>query len=361
VARLPGPSDGAPLRRVVLRRWVLLDGERFSAVEFREASASEQGVTVLRSELTDWSTRAATEAGATIGPSEGQVRATTSSAAPPRETSPRPGIAGEFFSEPLAPSASPDPGEAKEWYSCTRYDLPAERIESRFSLEPGEGAVIAALSAPKNGVGVGGYLRTYRTSLGVGVLVWGSGRLAEREEVAAAEAAFRTHPAIAPFLVGSTPRGSILRPISAPRPDRWGGPGYLRIGRGAGLEATNGMEPRGLAAEVASAEIAADVASSALRSGPRLGDRSSEYRRRLSADPVYQGFRDWSTLGARLKSNGRLWSGWPGFAAGSFERLMTERGAPKQSVRRTLEAVRRERRLSQSTLSRSAWIWWEGW
>ncbi|MCI4345663.1 MAG: hypothetical protein L3K07_02760 [Thermoplasmata archaeon] len=361
LARLPGPSNGIPPRRVAVRRWLLLDGQRYSAVEYREPTSAASSVAVLRSELTAWCREEAKSAGAILDRVESSEEPLTPATAAARSGSSTAGTSGDLFSELPEPytQRTLETG-AREWYSCARYELPPERIDSRFALAPDEGAVIAALSAPQNGVGSGGHLRTYRGSVGVGVLVWGVRRLVTRAELATAEAAFREHPAVAPYLTGAQVRKSTVRPISPPPPDRWGGPGYLRIGRGAGIEGTNGMEPRGLAAELASAEIAAEVAASALRSGPRLGTRSPEYRRRLGADPVYRGFQDWTRLGARLKSTAKVWAGWPGFAAESFERLMTETGAPKRSVRRTLEEVRRARRLSRPALLRSAWNWWEG-
>ncbi|MCI4364237.1 MAG: hypothetical protein L3K13_08105 [Thermoplasmata archaeon] len=366
LARLPGPEKGEPPRRIALRRWLLLDGDRYSAVEFREPSSPEGNAALLRSELAGWCTDAARNAGVVFDRAIGRAEENTPIGPTLRKRAPNSGATGTFFSDPPASKTGEAASEgaregAREWYSSTLYDLPSDRIDERFALASGEGAVLAALAAPKGGVGMGGCLRTYRKAVGLGVLVWGVGRLVTRAELTAAASAFQRHPAIAPFLEGSTAHPSTVREIAPAVHDRWGGPGYLRIGRGAGLEATNGMESRGLAAELASAEIAAEVAAAALRSGPRLGDRSSEYRRRLGSDPVYEGFRDWAVLGARLKSTAKVWSPWPGFAAESFERLMTETGAPKRSVRRTVEEVRRTRKISRPALLRSAWNWWEGW
>lgn len=81
--------------------------------------------------------------------------------------------------------------------------LPAEVIEDRFGLGPHEGLDIEAVGAT-GGVPGGGFLYTNRDSLSVGVVVSLPGLVASGRRPEDLIAEFKAHPAIAPYLRGST-------------------------------------------------------------------------------------------------------------------------------------------------------------
>lgn len=81
--------------------------------------------------------------------------------------------------------------------------LPAEVIEDRFGLGPHEGLDIETVGAT-GGVPGGGFLYTNRDSLSVGVVVSLPGLVASGRRPEDLIAEFKAHPAIAPYLRGST-------------------------------------------------------------------------------------------------------------------------------------------------------------
>ncbi|MCI4341875.1 MAG: hypothetical protein L3K11_05860 [Thermoplasmata archaeon] len=363
-ARLPAADDAGADRRIVLHRWMLFDGSRWTGTEFRESGPEGLPVAVLRSELTERCAREARELGVSPRKPEAAPPSPDPPGAPP---TPAPAARvgrslGRLLTEPsFGEPSRRRPTTRTEWHGCLRFNLEPARIEARFGLRPGEGATVDWLAAPDGGIVAGGSLRTYRDCLGLTLQVWGVVRPPTAADLDQQRRRFLAHPALAPLLAGSRLSSEVRRELRPPPADRWGGSGYLRLGRGAGLEASNGMELRGLPAELASAEIAAEVTATALRSGPRLGDRSGEYARRLRADPSYVGLADWAARGRRLRRTAGASAEWPRFQAELFHRLMTEEGGPKRSVRSTVMSTRRDAQLSPARLFRSAWNWWEAW
>lgn len=344
--RLPS-VDGEWDRPIVLHRWLLLDGARWTAAEFREPSGPELPVSVLRSEIARRCERAAREGGVTVSdPVDGDPEAPSPSAA--RVEADR------------APAARPT-SPAAEVVVSLRFDLPPERIAARFGVGGREGASFHWLGPVADGLAGGGTVRTYRDCLGVSLLLWGRERAPRPEEVAEGRQRALAHPALAPLLAGARLAGESVRHLPPIAAGGWGGAGLLRVGRALGLEASNGMEVRGLAAELASAEIAADLVTGTLQRSASLGDQSSAYAHRLTADPSVRGLRDWSARGARLRATVLRAPDWNRFAGQLFHRLMSEDGGPKRSVRDGVRAARRESRLRWPSLFRSAWNWWEGW
>jgi hypothetical protein len=339
-ARLPAPLEGQWDRSIVLHRWLLLDGARWTGAEFREPLKPGLPVAALREEVAQRCEALALEHG---------VQLVTAEPAGPE--------AAATVLADLEPSEGP---AAREWLVSRRYDLAPERISSRFGLGAREGASVHWLGPFAPGVAAGGTLRTYRDCLLVSLLFWGNGRALVRSELDSGRAQLLRHPAVAPLVAGARFAGESVRPIDAARPN-WGESGMLRVGRAVGLEASNGMEVRGLPAELVSAEIAADVVATTLQRSSRLGDRSGTYAHRVRNDPSFVGLRDWAARGARLRTTALATPNWNRFAGELFHRLMSEDGRPKRSVRTDLLSTRRETGPSWPGLMRSAWNWWEAW
>jgi hypothetical protein len=343
-ARLPAPPEGQWDRSIVLHRWLLLDGARSTGAEFREPHHPGLPVAALRDEVAGRCEAVALERGVQLLP------------AGPTGPPERPDSAATVLADPELS----DPPAAREWLLSLRYDLPPERISSRFGLGTREGASVHWLGPVAPGLGAGGTLRTYRDCLLVSLLFWADGGTLSRTGLDRGRAETLGHPAIAPLLAGARLSAESVRPVGSARAN-WGESGLLRVGRAVGLEASNGMEVRGLPAELVSAEIAADVVSTALLRSPRLGDQTGAYAHRMRTDPSVLGLRDWASRGARLRATALATPDWNRFTGELFHRLMSEEGRNKRSVRSQLLATRRATRLGWPGLLRSAWNWWEAW
>lgn len=188
--------------------------------------------------------------------------------------------------------------------------LPAETIEERFHLAPGEGhAEEWVLGCLPEGVMGGGFLYTNHDTLSVGIILnIGSlyGRGAYSQELIER---FRLHPAIAPFLAEAELVEYGAKLISsgwASRPAAFSGDGWMVAGDAAGFVFSNGVTIQGMNYAVRTGLLAAETAIAAVRAGDVSARQLRQYDRRLEERHVLPDFRDLADLD-RVKWNPRLY------------------------------------------------------
>ncbi|MCI4354075.1 MAG: hypothetical protein L3K06_01765, partial [Thermoplasmata archaeon] len=338
-------------RPMIEHRMMVLDAAASVSFDFRDvspASTAGPAVSVRSATLAARWTQVALAKGARL-----IAAATDVHFAPPTsEGATRILAGGESFDAPtavladdgLGPAASPGDRAFETMRIEETFALPERSVENRFQLRPGQGAsvecLLGFLPAPWTGMG---WLVTHRAHLTIGLTLHRPARSSTDLGLEAAFDRFRSHPAV----VGYTTAGVRVdhrsyEVESAPTRRRLAAPGLLRVGTSAGLGDPLGVLAPGLSWAIASARAAGEAVS------PVVGLSDTTHR----PERLYL---------ARLKESGVLEqidrarghpipTGWDGarrsryaqVLSKTFHELLTETGAPKESITRTLRRVRRE-------------------
>jgi electron transfer flavoprotein-quinone oxidoreductase len=166
--------------------------------------------------------------------------------------------------------------------------LPADVIEERFGLMPGEGLDVEVIGCTREIPG-GGFLYTNRDTLSVGVVVSlpALGRSGIRPEELIA--GFKSHPAVAPWL-----RGAALKEYSAHLIPEGGydampdlaADGFLVAGDAAGMTLAAGVWLEGVNFAIGAGLAAGRAAADALAAGDVSAAGLSGYRKSLESNFV---------------------------------------------------------------------------
>ncbi len=369
---LPNWATEMPVERhIVRKRFGFLTDDAAFSVDFDDQRWKRPPFTVhavLRARTDAWLAKKAEEAGATVVTGvpvdrllwEGsRVRGVVQGGEP--MTAPITIVADGSNSRltlgtPIRPQARLE-REATELGIKETYRLPAERIEERFQLEPGEGHAeewVAGILPP--GVMGGGFLYTNQDTLSLGVIVnigslYGqnipSHELIER---------FTHHPSIAPRLKGAelVEYGAKLVTSGwASRPAAFSGDGWMVVGDAAGFVFSNGIVIQGMNYAIRSGLEAAETALVARQAGDASAARLADYDGRLKSTGILHDFRDFEKLD-RVKWNPRIYGADPKFAVELFRALFTESGAPKPHSREILRTALATSGVSRIGLVRDA-------
>jgi electron transfer flavoprotein-quinone oxidoreductase len=244
-------------------------------------------------------------------------------------------------------------GEATELGIKEVYRLSAAAIEERFQLGPDEGHAeewVAGMFPP--GVMGGGFLYTNRDTISVGLILniqslFGKGVYSHdlMEQ-------FKLHPTIAGALAGGELVEYGAKLISsgwASRPRAFFGDGWMVAGDAAGFVFSNGIVIQGMNYALRTGLEAAETALAAKAAGGPSAARLAEYEARLTRTNVIHDFKEFANLD-RVKWNPRFYSTYPALATALFHRMMTETGAPKQSIRSILRAAQRDAKAGTAGL-----------
>jgi len=369
--------EEAPIERVVTRRSTLLaTPTQALSVDFRSERWGEppyNGVTAYRPEFDAWLAAKAVEAGATLvcettatsllrAPRTGAVVGVATDR-PEGDLAARVVVAcdgvNSFLARGLGLAPPPDPHHytlgVKEVLA-----LPADEIEARFGLEPGEGADVEILGCTGEVPG-GGFLYTNRETLSVGVVLQlpALARAGRRPERYLAE--LKAHPALAPLVRGAelVEYGAHLIPeAGVAMVPRLAADGFLVAGDAAGLCLAAGLWLEGVNFAIGSGAAAGEAAAEALAAGDVGARRLDAYRRRLEEGFV---LRDLTRLrGApALVLSERVQRHYPALACGFVESLFTVANPePKQGVRALWREARRAAGIRRRDVARdllSAW------
>jgi len=356
-------------RHIVRKRFGVLAKDRSTSFDFEDADWCREPYaahSVLRARTDAWLARQAEAAGATVVSSVPVDRLSWNGRrvrgieqGGEKMTAPVTIVADGTNSRlSLGTPIRPNPrlsAEATELGMKEVYRLDAARIEERFGLGPGEGHAeewVAGIFPP--GVMAGGFLYTNQDTISLGLIVniqslFGKGvyshDLIER---------FKEHPAIQRRIQGAELAEYGAKLISsgwASRPAAFHGDGWMVAGDAAGFVFSNGLVIQGMNYAIRSGLMAAETALAAKAAGDASAARLSEYDRRLETSGVLPDFRNFEGLD-RVKWNPRIYSAYPRFATELLHAMMSESGAPKQSVRKLVRAAQKAAGVSTSALLR---------
>lgn len=225
-------------------------------------------------------------------------------------------------------------------------ELPADEIEKRFGLLPGQGAAQLFFGAITRGMTGGGFLYTNRESISIG-LVLGMGSMVEngsRFDAPELFEAFLRRPEILPLIAG----GNVVEYSAHAIPEA--GPfqmkalhrdGMLVAGDAAGLALNMGMIVRGMDFALASGALAAETIDLACKTGDFSSAALAGYQRALESSFVFKDHKTFAAMPSFLE-NERLYQVYPGFVGELFNDLFMIPDGPKPAFRKTLfSAMRR--------------------
>jgi electron transfer flavoprotein-quinone oxidoreductase len=357
---LPRWWEEMPVERHIIRkRFGILTEDRAASFVFEDDSWRSSPYTahsVLRARTDAWLVKKAEEAGATVVTSvpvdrlnwegtkvHGVVQAGETMTAP--VTIITDGANSRVsLGTPIRPQPRLD-AQATELGMKEVYRLPAEAIEERFQLSPGEGHAeewVAGLFAP--GVMGGGFLYTNRDTISLGLILnLGSlfGRNVYSHDLMEQ---FKLHPAIAGRLQGAELVEYGAKLISsgwASRPSAFHGDGWLVAGDAAGFVFSNGIVIQGMNYAIRTGIEAAETADGAVGGGDASAARLAEYDGRLESTGVLHDFRDFEGMD-RVKWNPRFYTAYPKFVAKLFRELAADTGPPHRPLWKILREVQAE-------------------
>ncbi|MCI4331703.1 MAG: hypothetical protein L3K19_07670 [Thermoplasmata archaeon] len=248
-------------------------------------------------------------------------------------------------------SGAPSPSEG---LSAT-YLLGDQAVRNRFAVRAGEGvsieAVLSFLPPPLRGVG---FLHAHGETVTAGAFVLDHGRGASRDAQSSALERFVAHPSIAGFLSGAGREASLtsrrLPSRRGPSPDP---PGLLRIGRAAGYDLSSGPILSGPGCSLRSALVAADAVQEDWRSGdPERHAVSVRFAQRMRSSGMPGMLAYQAERSRRVAFRPRLHHQYPIAVQGLLHRLMTETGAPKESVMAAVRGTRADHHVRTTGLLR---------
>ncbi len=354
-------------RHIVRKRFGFLTQESAVSFDFEDAGWRREPFvahTVLRARTDAWLAKKAEAAGATVVSSvpverlnwegtrvHGIVQGGETMTAP--VTILADGTNSRLsLGTPIRPNARLS-GEATELGMKEVYRLDPSVIQDRFGVGPDEGHAeewVTGIFPP--GVMGGGFLYTNRDTLSVGLILNLQSLFRKGVYSHDLMEQFKLHPTIASRLRGAELVEYGAKLISsgwASRPAGFHGDGWMIAGDAAGFVFSNGLTIQGMNYAVRTGLEAAETALAAKKAGGAGASQLAEYDRRLAATHVLSDFRDFATMD-RVKWNPRIYSVYPKFAAELFREMFTERGGPKQPVRRLLRRAKKAAGIPTSTL-----------
>jgi electron transfer flavoprotein-quinone oxidoreductase len=324
----------APFERTVARELVTVMGDSAqTTIELAGHGAGRPGSdsrTVVRAKLDQWLAERATDKGAMVVPNmkvDALLRSESTGPEPGRVVGIRAGddeigadlvIVAEGVLGLLASEAGlrpePDPGACALGYKEV-IELPAQVIEDRWHLNPGEGAAQLFVGAVTQGMMGGGFLYTNKESISLGVVVGMEQMRSRDDELKSWQLldALKELPTIQPLVAGGTVVEYAAHAIAEggiAQVPRLFGDGYLLAGDAAGLSLNAMFTVRGMDFAIASGYHAAATAVAAKKAGDTSAATLAEYDARLRRSFV---LRDLETARAIPKAmeNPRLFAHYP--------------------------------------------------
>jgi electron transfer flavoprotein-quinone oxidoreductase len=236
--------------------------------------------------------------------------------------------------------------------------LPAELIEQRFNLAPGQGAARLLAGLPLGLPASGGFLYTNQNSLSLGLVVSLESALASPEPLPDLLENFKNHPAISPLLAGgeTVEYSARLVPESGyySRKLALGGDNILLAGDGAGMVINHGYTVQGMDLALLAGQAAAQAVL-ACREGKSYQASSllPAYKKELAANGVLGRLRAARHMPALVR-NPRLSKEYPALAADLCRDLFSFDERPPQPLFKA-RLLPRLRRIGLFTLLKDAW------
>lgn len=366
-AVVPEFWEKAPLERPVIeQRYGFLSGDEIIAAGYRDpawAAPPFNAHTVLRVKFDRWLAEQAEKAGALIiketvvedllyqndqvvgvrtGRAEGDLKAKVVILAE--------GV-NNFIAQ-KAGLAKPLAGENVAVAVKEIIALPAEKIEDRFCLEPGQGATIELFGDSTQGMLGTAFIYTNKNSLsiGVGVVIkelartkWTPNDLLE---------AMKAKPYVKRLIQGGETKEYLAHMIpeggynAMPKLYRQG---VIAVGDTAMF--VNGLNREGSNLALTSGKIAGEVAAQAIHLGD-VGEKSlSEYERRVRDSFIVQDLYKYRRMGEFFESNPHILKDYPQMASKAMKKFFTVDGTPKKEVQKQIMKMVFETRTKRGLLS----------
>lgn len=214
-------------------------------------------------------------------------------------------------------------------------ELPEEKINERFCLNPGEGAAHLLAGMPSGGMVGGGFIYTNKESLSVGLVVTVAEMMKSPKRLPDMLEAYTQHPSIKPLLEGGqlveysghlVPEGGLgmVPKITADR--------LLVTGDAAGFCINLGYTVRGMDFAVASGQIAAEAVVEAKKAGDFSAKGLEGYQRRLEESFVMKDLRTYKRAPEFIEHTGRIFNGYPQLVEKIFFDMFSINGAPATPI-----------------------------
>ena len=225
-------------------------------------------------------------------------------------------------------------------------ELPAQVIEDRWHLNPGEGAAQLFIGALTRDMMGGGFIYTNKESISLGLVI-GMEQLRSRDKLQSWQLLdeFKQLPGVRPLLAGGTvveySAHSIAEGGFAEVPKLFGD-GYLLAGDAAGLSLNALLTVRGMDFAIASGYHAAQSVITAIKAKDTSANGLAGYESRLRQSFV---LRDLETAKAipQLMDNPRLFSHYPDAMGRLLADLYTVGPGPTSKISsQVFRAVRRD-------------------
>ncbi len=226
--------------------------------------------------------------------------------------------------------------------------LPQEVIESRFNLEPGQGATIELYGAVTEGMSGYGFIYTNRDSLSVGVGVLLSHLMKTRRTPYELLERLKQHPAVRPLLAG----GEVLEYAAHAIPEggyeampRLFGNGVLIAGDAAMM--VNGLHREGSNLALTAGRLAGETVIEAKQRGDFSARTLARYEAKLWESFVLQDLAKYRHLPDLADRRPDLFRIYPELLHRAVHELLTVDGVPKREKQRRIwrEVTRRRRPL----------------
>jgi electron transfer flavoprotein-quinone oxidoreductase len=233
-------------------------------------------------------------------------------------------------------------------------ELPAEEIEERFGLAPGEGLAALFFGTITHGMPGGGFLYTNRESLSAGIVVGMGAMVAHGPgvEASALLEEFKARPEVAPLISG----GSVAEYSAHAIPEtsnqampRLVGDGLIVVGDAAGLALNMGISVRGMDFALASGALAAQAVLEAKKRGDFSADSLSRYETAMRASFVLQDQSSFAGMHSFLE-NPRLYELYPRTLLKLLESLFKVGEGPKPKLWKSGTGVVRDIPLKQALM-----------
>ncbi|HSQ38375.1 MAG TPA: FAD-dependent monooxygenase [Acidimicrobiia bacterium] len=236
-------------------------------------------------------------------------------------------------------------------------ELPEEKIQDRFGLQPDEGAAQLFFGSITAGMFGGGFLYTNRRSLSLGLVI-GTHALMEHQPPVPPHdlmEAFRARPEVAALIAGGQPVEYSAHSIPEGGPaamPRLVTDGMVVVGDAAGLALNQAVTVRGMDMALVSGVLAARAILAAREANDFSAAGLASYEETLKASSVYQDLATFQHV-PEVLSNPRLFEEYPQVACELFEQIMWTGAEPKEKMSRT--ALRTVRRLMRPRYLGDLW------
>ncbi len=215
--------------------------------------------------------------------------------------------------------------------------LPAEKIEDRFGLEKGQGAVIEIIGDPTQGVMGTGFIYTNKNSISVGIGAileevverrWNPNDLLER---------MKKHPTLRPLLEGT----ELMEYLAHLIPEggykalpRLSAPGVMIVGDAGML--VNSLRREGSNLAMVSGQLAAQTAIEAHSKGDFSGATLAQYRTRLENSFVLQDLKKYQNVTTLFEDNPQFLGEYPQMVNDVMQEVFTVNSVAKQKQQRVI-------------------------